>query len=72
VADSSGNWTLVITNNAHTSAVVDVTITNIGYLYLIGAIFGFILLIVGIVMIGLNSYARLAERRREKNRGFSE
>jgi hypothetical protein len=51
---------------------VDVTITNIGYLYLIGAIFGFILLIVGIVMIGLNSYARLAERRREKNRGFSE
>ena len=72
VADSSGNWTLVITNNAHTSAVVDVTITDIGYLYLIGAIFGFILLIVGIVMIGLNSYARVAERRREKNRGFSE
>ncbi|MEM0156880.1 MAG: hypothetical protein QXN26_02300 [Thermoplasmataceae archaeon] len=72
VAGASGNWTLVITNNAHTLATLDVTITNIGSIYLIGAIFGFILLIVGIVMIGLNSYARVAERRREKNRGFSE
>lgn len=72
VAGYTGNWTLVVRNNAFASATVDITISNIGYTSLLGAVFGFILLIIGIAMIGINSYTRYMERKREKNRGFSQ
>ncbi|MCL4479960.1 MAG: hypothetical protein M1113_00520 [Candidatus Thermoplasmatota archaeon] len=72
VAGYSGNWTLVLLNNAKSVATVDVTITNIPYVWLLGAIFGFILLILGIILLAISSYTKYMERRREKNRGFSQ
>lgn len=72
VAGYSGNWSLVVVNHAKSAAVVDVTITDIPYLWLLGAIFGFILLILGIILLAISSYTKYMEKRREKNRGFSQ
>ena len=72
VAGVAGNWTLVIVNNDPQIQFIDVTISNVGYLSLLGAVFGLVLLIVGIAVIGIHSYIRYMEKRREKLRGFSQ
>lgn len=71
VSQYSGNISLVVVNHGPGAINVDVSIGTVDYATLVTTIFGFVLLPSGIVLVGIYSYSRHVERRKEKLlRGF--
>ncbi len=66
VSHSAGNVSLVIVNTGQQSISVDVSVGSVDYFTLLTLVFGFVLLPSGIVLVGIYSYARYVERKKEK------
>ena len=71
VSHYSGNLSLVIVNKGSSTIYVSASIGSIDYVTLLTLVFGFVLLPSGIVLVGIYSYSRYVERKKEKLlRGF--
>jgi len=71
ISNSTGNWTLLLKNWGSSAAEIDASFGDISSSVLYLVVIGFILLPVGIVMLGLYVFTRRHQRERERKRGFS-
>lgn len=72
IANSTGNWTLVVTDVGHSSASVTASFGSINQNVVYLTILGFVSIISGIALFSLYAYSRSVQKKRERLRDFSE
>ena len=72
VSNSSGNWSLVVSNTGSQSVTVSYNFGTINQYVIYLTILGFILIISGIVLFAVYVYSRSQQKKREKFRDFSQ